>query len=488
MHNHSFTKKHLVWLLPLILLIIGGVYILHSYLTLPNYTLQSTDFKESTDIINNPYMGWYRIYAYTIDDTTDFDADSVTEAVSYDPDSRLALIELNIKAYRDGAISDQGLSKISDILDAWSHTNKQIILRIMYDWDGNAEHTEPSDISIVKEHMAQLGALINTHADSIYLLQGIFVGDYAEMHSSQHMSDDGMTDLMNTLASVTDPSIFLGVRTPAHWRIINQCYEPLSIDKAYSGSLDSRISLFNDGMLASGNDLGTYGDTPATEATAYGYKGIRADELTFQNQLCQYVPNGGEVVLDNSYNDLEHAISDLKAMHVSYLNYDYDAAVLDKWKSSTYVGDDIYRNMNGYDYISCHMGYRFVLQDITLTTPQETGLSAFFAHLLQPKASSTLQISVANTGFTNYYMPCSLAVILTNTNTKQTYSCNISEDIRSINSGDITTLTAALDSSIPEGTYQMALQCSDSTTGEVLTMANVTGNPLGTLTITKRIH
>ena len=47
--------------------------------------------------------------------------------------------------------------------------------------------------------------------------------------------------------------------------------------------------------------------------------------LIFQEKLCQYVPNGGEVTVDNEYNDLDNAITDLSQMHVSYLNSEHDA-------------------------------------------------------------------------------------------------------------------------------------------------------------------
>ena len=48
----------------------------------------------------------------------------------------------------------------------------------------------------------------------------------------------------------------------------------------------------------------------------------REEELAFQDVLCSSVPSGGEVIVDNPYNDLENAIADLKTMHVSYLNED----------------------------------------------------------------------------------------------------------------------------------------------------------------------
>ena len=83
-------------------------------------------------------------------------------------------------------------------------------------------------------------------------------------------------------------------------------------------------------MLGSVYDLGTYDDTPLQSDSAIDEQGTRNEELIFQEKLCQYVPNGGEVTVDNEYNDLDNAITDLFQMHVSYLNSEHDADVLDK--------------------------------------------------------------------------------------------------------------------------------------------------------------
>ncbi len=79
-------------------------------------------------------------------------------------------------------------------------------------------------------------------------------------------------------------------------------------------------------MLGSDLDLGTYGASHDTFTEEnYVSKGNRTQELNYQNELCKSVPNGGEVVLDNRLNDIDNAVSALSTMHVSYLNYLYDA-------------------------------------------------------------------------------------------------------------------------------------------------------------------
>ena len=296
-------------------------------------------------------------------------------------------MEINLGNYADCDISEDGLSRLDQLFSSWSDTQKQLILRFVYDWDGNNLQTEPALRSQIERHMEQLAPVINRYANSIYLLQGIFVGNWGEMNHSDYLSGNDLTALTEKLASLTDPSIFLSVRTPAQLRTILKTASPLPESDAYSGSLASRLGLYNDGMLGSPTDTGTYGDS-ASDTSDYSKAWPRADELTFQDKLCQYVPNGGEVITPNSCNDLDAAIQTLQTMHVSYLNKDYDPDVINKkWKTSLYSGSDLlYHGMIGYDYISCHLGYRYVLT-----------ASAF--------SPGQVSITVENKGFSSCYRP-----------------------------------------------------------------------------------
>ncbi len=53
----------------------------------------------------------------------------------------------------------------------WNNGKHNLILRFMYDWDGKAMETEPSDISIIKKHMEQTAQIVNLHTDNVYILQ-----------------------------------------------------------------------------------------------------------------------------------------------------------------------------------------------------------------------------------------------------------------------------------------------------------------------------
>ena len=83
------------------------------------------------------------------------------------------------------------------------------------------------------------------------------------MNNTTHMGNGEMETLIQKLDNVIDPSIFLSVRTPAQWRTIVSEYRDTKVPHCpqpiFLSSLASRLGLYNDGMLGSANDTGTYG-------------------------------------------------------------------------------------------------------------------------------------------------------------------------------------------------------------------------------------
>ncbi len=341
----------------------------------------SDKYTQTTNKLDNPYCGFYRIYAYALSENKDtYNASSLAETIDNAP-YRLALIEINLNQYRDTVLSDTALSQLDYLLSSWSHSGKQLILRFLYDWNGNAVLTEPTDIEIIIKHMEQTASIYNKYADNIFIIQGLYTGDYGEMHHSYHQSDEDIARLATKLYNISDKTIFLAVRTPKQLRTISKLTDGLTSD---------RLSLFNDGMLASANDAGTYEED------------MRENELAFQNELCVNVPNGGEVIIDNPFNELDKAIDYMNTIHVSYLNSDYDTAVLDKWKQSVYHGDNIFDGLSGYDYIDAHLGYRYNFNKSSLS----------FNYNKDTMANIT--INIKNTGFSKNYYPFKYTLSIVN--------------------------------------------------------------------------
>lgn len=67
--------------------------------------------------------------------------------------------------------------------------DKDMILRIIYDDEGKGMEHEPAGLSQIQSHMDQLGSIIYKYAAHIYTTQGLFIGSWGEMHTSNSATD-----------------------------------------------------------------------------------------------------------------------------------------------------------------------------------------------------------------------------------------------------------------------------------------------------------
>lgn len=441
-------------------------------------TYEQSISQESNSIMQNPFRGFYKINGYMLSDKTN--KKELTKQIKQNCKANsypLVLLEINLKNYANTDISSSAQQQLDTILTQYTSAKKQIILRFLYDWDGKALQSEPSDFFRIKNHIQQLSSTINKYKNCIYIIQGAFIGNVGEMNNSNYNDIDQIQQLIETLAESTDPQIYLAVRTPAQLRGILRTRTPLSSQDSESGNLASRLGLYNDGMLGNVYDMGTYDDTPITSGSDMDEPGTREEELLYQYKLCQYVPNGGEVAIDNEYNDLENAVTDLAQMHVSYLNSEHEEDVLNKWKKSTYTGDDVFSGCTGYDYVEAHLGYRYFIQESHLDFHSIVGDDA------------TLYLTIANSGFSSAYKKYDTTLLITNQDTGKTKRLETTIDNRRISGNDQVTFKISPDiRSLKKGTYTLSLEMKDSYTEDCIHFANAGSEDsdsvsVGTLTI-----
>ena len=469
-----------------VLILLGGVFVIrraagiykNSNRTSIEYTEEA--HTESTAAIYNPYIGYYDIYGYRIKEDAYIGTEVTWHIDATDPNGRLVLLEIDLEDYADGAISEHGLMEIEAIISMWTGAGKELMIRFLYDFAGKATDTEPKSIDIIKLHMSQCAEILNKYKNSVYLTQGIFLGDIGEMHHSNYMDTPEMRELGEYYSTVLDPGIFLSVRTPEHYRIISGRDEPIGEDEAYSSELAARIGLFNDGMLASANDLGTYGEGELHTNEEHEGKGSREEEIAFQNKLCLYVPSGGEVVSDNEYNDLKNAVKDLRDMHVSFIGRYHDEAVKDKWRSEVYdassYGDSIYDGMSGYDYIERHLGYRYVVRSaggsskLCLRVHRDSEGISTTCNEGMPEGDLRVEILIENVGFSPAYKVFETELCISDGNT---VLFTLPIDIRTIRPGEVSRITADIPLDKPAaGDYELRLHMYDPVTGEDILFAN----------------
>lgn len=423
---------------------------------------ENQTFTESAQILRNPARGFYHMYGFRIlDEETDF-RESVAKRFCYDTNTKLAMIEINLEGYRDRPISEQGLENLEALFTTLEKLDKQLIIRFLYDWDGKNEELEPESLDIILGHIGQVEPMLRKHSAQIFTLQGLFIGNWGEMNGTKYLEDSDFQALADKLASVTEKSTFLAVRMPAQWRRTTGIGEPEKVIRG-DGSLPARLGLFNDGMLGSWSDYGTYGDK-TKEKHGYFTFWNREEELAFQDVLCSKVPIGGEVIVDNSYNDFDNAVKDLSAMHVTYIGRDYDTKVLDKWAAATVEEAGCFDGMDGLSYIERHLGYRLVFDE------------SFFAY--DEKADSiTAGVTVRNVGFAPVYRETRAHMILVDDETEVCTAYAVEQDIRELSGGKQSGKTLNLKTKIhlfgqKPGTYSVYFVVKDKLTGEKILFAN----------------
>lgn len=431
------------------------------------YTYTPVEYPESARYLDNPYMGFYHIYGYTLKDEIVYASPENVPNVPRPenrPEERLVQVQINLRAFRDRPLTDTALSQLDTILSAWCSTEYSLLLRFLYDWDGRGLDSEPEDISIILQHMEQVASVYNRYASHIFSLQGLFTGNYGEMNNTSYGSSESIQILANKLVETADSSIYLAVRTPNQWRIITGADTYEGLTSMPNSPYLNRLGLYNDGMFGTEADTGTYTDRS------------RKEEIAFQNELCRTVPNGGEAIIENPLNDLDNAIADMRQMHVSYLNSVYDPTVLDKWKTTPYTQPGPYENVVGYDYIRDHLGYRFVLRS--------TEIQPDYA-LMQ----CVLRIAIENVGFAESYRGFSFRLTLLNTETGETITILPEEDSTCLASGETTVMEIPLElETYPPGTYELYWQTLDETFNEPILYGNTQiptdhGYLLGTMSL-----
>ena len=322
---------------------------------------------EKAEALSNPYCGLYSIYQFYADNEKLQPGDVIIENISLNPDQQLCLIEINLIHFNESSLSEEALYNIKRIFLFFTDKGKQMIVRFLYDWEGKGVLNEPKDINIILEHMKQLSPLLKEYTDRIYILQGLFIGSWGEMHNSRYLGERQMLLLAREIYDCSGEHTQIALRCPSFWRMIFKTILPLEEDTAFSNIRKARFALFNDGIMASDTDYGTYGSISSRDAVTYGEKWIREEELDFQSKMCRYVSNGGEVINDNPYNNVPMAIETLKKMRISYLHQKYDEKVLNKWKAGRCGGtNNLWKNRTAYDYIMAHLGYRFTIEDVGL--------------------------------------------------------------------------------------------------------------------------
>ena len=84
-------------------------------------------------------------------------------------------------------------------------------------------------------------------------------------------------------------------------------------------------------------------------------------------------------------------------MQVTYLNRAHDTRILEVWKEWKYPGAGLWKGKSIYDYVSAHLGYRFLIRKACVSFKRKDHV--YFA-----------EIEVENTGFAGYYQEAEICL------------------------------------------------------------------------------
>lgn len=429
-----------------------------------NGITESFVFTESARELYNPNRGFYHMHGFRIyDEVIDYKG-NIAGRFAGDRNNGLTMIEVNLQEFRGGEISPEGLQSLDNLLKELAGVDKQLILRFLYDWEGRNMQHEPDRLDVILRHIEQVSDLLKKYGDRIFLVQGLFVGNFGEMNNSRFLETEDLQLLACKMFEAVGENTYMSVRTPAQWRSITGISDPTQVVRG-DGSLASRMGLFNDGMLGSRTDYGTYGVTDQAQEKPFS-KWNRHEELDFQNVLCKIVPIGGEAVIDNEYNDFENALEDMKSMHVTYLNWDHDAKVFEKWKKTTVHEDSCFDGMDGLTYMERHLGYRLVLRDTALEYDWKTDQLA-------------AEVILQNVGFAPVYRETKVKLVLYDRNRGREYAWYLDpgQDIRTLaggtEAGELMTMRWEVPvCGLPQGELEIYFSVSDVLSEEMILLGN----------------
>ena len=325
------------------------------------YEFHPVQLLESTAYLPNPSMGWYHIYSFCLEKEPDF------EELFWclEKNETLALVLIDIGNYQKTDIPEEALMRLHNIFQFFVENKKEMIVRVTYDTEGNCAEREPEFLSQLQSHMEQIGSVLQEYKEQILLVQGLCIGNWGEMHGSKFLTEHRLKKLYDTWRKVLGKEMFIAVRTPLQWRLLH--------DEADFEKNTDCMGVFNDGMFASPDDLGTYrnmqipNDSELTEEYSWTSSWPREKELAFLQTLILHSPYGGEAVGEAAEGDLKKAVEELRQAHAVYLNKAYDAKRLELWKQEIWKSEDVWNGIDGMNYIGNHLGYRLVIRKADLT-------------------------------------------------------------------------------------------------------------------------
>jgi hypothetical protein len=377
----------------------------------------TVSYPPSTENFANPERGFYH-------HTSECNASNFDEATlrSYRTSQGISLVMciFYLREYRTSPIAAAALNHLQAQLDTVRRAGLKVVLRFAYTDSDDADATPAQ----VRSHLDQLAPYLRTNADVISVVQAGLIGTWGEWWDTRNFGDEGVINAQNWAdrKSVTDKLLSVVPTTRAV-----QLRTPKFKRTMYGTGRVARIGHHNDCFLASPDDYGTY-ENPSVE-----YPYLQQDTLTN--------PMGGETCTVNPpRSECPTATAELAGFHWSYLNTDYNQAVLNTWASGGCLSD-----------VTRKLGYRLALTSGTYPSSATRG------------GALPVTIGVRNEGYAAPYNPRNVRLVLRNASSGALTRLALNTDPRGWAAGTTTSInqSVTVPSSLATGQYQLWLELPD---------------------------
>ncbi len=322
--------------------------------------VQALNYEETTAAIANPNQGFYRPLYVKIDEHgLEYNKTIINETAQlYHLRCDISKFSSAVNGKSDLPLTSEATDGLDKLLSYLKEKDKNAVIRFAYDsnYSGNA-NKEPK-LDVILQHVEQVCSVITRYENTVTAIETGLIGPWGEMHTSVIANAAHITPIADAFLSYT-------TNIPVAVRTTKMIYDYLGIDSDKANEYEIapndkayRLGLYNDGYLGSDSDLGTYSD--------------RRRDVSFLSRQNNHLPFGGEVTVpDSSLHNINVCLPEMKELHLSYLNSEWDNRVIDKWKKSFYTkecgSDKAYYGETAFRYIENRLGYRFVLKSSVFT-------------------------------------------------------------------------------------------------------------------------
>ena len=395
-----------------------------------------TTYSMSTEIFSNPERGFMHLYTVG------------SEGAGLDP-ARLRTLAVEhvtlihrvyyLEKFKQSPLNDAELGLIRGDMQRLRDAGIKCVAGFAYtgqDYVENTEQGEDAPLSTIEQHLDQLKPVFEENKDVIAFVQAGFIGPWGEWHSSTNglETSENMTRVLNKMLSVIPREIMVQVRAPRYKQVIYGMNAPVDGSIAFSGNGRARVGHYNDCLMASADDYGTYTD-------------VQADKQYISNEGL-YVPTGGETcppVPAGNTPGCSDATATLRLLRWTYLNLDWYGPTINAWKAA-----------GCFEELQRNLGYRLAL------------VSSRFPDKISLHEGLGVHIKIVNNGYAPVYNYKAVSLVLKNKASGEfkELPLSVDVDIRDCKPSAGFRIDDSLSmANIPAGSYGLYLKIADQAEG-----------------------